>query len=187
MNRVGKLGGDVTIKTLGNSGDYSVNEIGLLNLQNINLDNLGNTGSHTMNRVGKLGGDVTIKTLGNSGDYSVNEIGLLNLQKVNLDNLGNTGSHTMNRVGKLGGDVTIKTVGNDGDYSVNEIGLLQNLRTTISVDHIHSASQGGGTLVGTKGNTDIQANKYTTSGTGSHDIFGKQGSKQNIDIGKIVS
>jgi hypothetical protein len=175
MNRVGKLGGDVTIKTVGNAGDYSVNEIGLLNLQKVNLDTLGNTGSHTMNRVGKLGGDVTIKAVGNDGDYSVNEIGLLNLQKVNLDTLGNTGSHTMNRVGKLGGDVVIKTVGNDGDYSVNEIGLL-NLKNTISVDHIHSASTGGGTLVGTKGDSDITAKLYTTSGSNTHDQFGKKGS-----------
>jgi len=31
-NIVGKKGGDVTIKSLGNSGDGSINEIGLLNL-----------------------------------------------------------------------------------------------------------------------------------------------------------
>lgn len=171
---------------LENTGVDSWNVIGLLNLQKVNLDNLGNTGSHTMNRVGKLGGDVTIKTVNNAGDYSVNEIGLLNLQKVNLDNLGNTGSHTMNRVGKLGGDVTIGTVNNAGDYSVNEIGL-QNLRNKISVDHIHSASQGGGTMVGTKGNSDISAKLYTVGGKNVHDTFGKQGAAQNIDIGKIVS
>jgi len=75
----------VTIHNLGNSGDGSINEIGLLNLhkkrhvQKINLDTLGNTGTGSMNRVGMKGGDVTIHNLGNSGDGSINEIGLLNL------------------------------------------------------------------------------------------------------------
>lgn len=64
---------------LESTGDNAWNTIGLLNLQKIDLDTLGNTGVNSRNIVGKKGGDVTIKTLGNSGDGSVNEIGLLNL------------------------------------------------------------------------------------------------------------
>ena len=98
--------------------------------------------------------------------------------------------NTKNIVGKRGGDVTIKTVNNSGDGSVNEIGLLldlQNLKNTIKVDTVHSGGHGGGSLIGTKGDSDITVGQYILDGKNTKDTWGKKGSSQNINIGTIQS
>lgn len=119
----------MTIATVGNSGDYAVNQIGLQNLaQKINLKTLGLTGSHGQNIVGAKGGDVTIGTVGNSGDYSTNVIGLQNLRdtiKVDTVHSGSTGGGTL--VGTKGkADITVGKYIVDGQKTHDTFGKKGN-------------------------------------------------------------